>query len=694
MKGLSRWRIVVSVAVLLSASGAAAWQLMPRQEDPTMPDRVGVVRVEYRGADAERVERDVVLPIERELAGIEGIVHVSAQARASYAVVELELSGGIHDTAEVWSEVAQALDRARADLPAEAGEPVLEHHLTYTESIVLAVTGSSDERALLAGAERLKQALLRHPDVADVHVAPDADEIVTIELEEGAARRYGIDRGALVAQLATRIQAVPGGDLRAGSRTAILRPNMEYASLEELESTPIAVAPGALVPLGELARVRPEVELGEGRVRYDGVPAVTVGVEPRPGVHAVELGDDVREIVARETRGIAPLRVDELVYQPEHIEARIAGLAQDLVGGAVLLVVMLVVFMGRRLGFVVGACVPVVTLSTLALYYFGGGVLHQISIASLAVALGMVVDNAMVVVEDMQRRIDLGEPNDEAARSAMRTLALPMGSATATTIAAYLPMLLAQSKTADFTRTLPALVTLALLVSYAAALFFVPVVAARFLRPSRRRGVASVSALGARLARFSVDRYPLVIGATIALVACTGVLGLALDTQFFPHAGRSEVLVSIELPGRHRLRRGRRGVARVEAALAARADVRTVAAFIGRTAPKFFYNLPVAGRAPSRAQLVVVAREPDAVEGLVPRRARSCERACRRRRQSSASSSRGRRSARPSRRASTASAPSPSSRPWRSCAARSATSPAPATSATTSASGRPRSAST
>ncbi len=608
---LGRPRLVIATALLLALAGAIAWDTMPREEDPQFPNRDGIVLVHFPGADAETVERLVVEPIEERLAEVEAVDEVDSTARAGVAIVHVEMENHVYATDKVWDEVADALALAQADFPAGVSEPTLDDDLIAQEAIVLAVTGSEDPLVLADAAERLQRELLGLPSVKQVKLVADPGEQITIEYDDVTARRLGLDPRLLGLQLQGRSAILPGGVIHLGAKAANLRPRTEFTSLEEIRATPVLLASASSVPLGELARVRhgPREPATE-RMRWGGEPAVGLGVVPKYGLDRIAFGREVRERLAELRPELSPLEVAEVAFQPDHVASRLDGLTRSLRLGIVIVAGVLFWAMGWRMGLLVALVVPAVALGSVALYATFGGILHQISISALVIALGMLVDNAIVMVENIQWRLDRG-------------LALPLGTATGTTLAAFVPMLVSKGGTADFTRALPLLIMLTLAVSYLFAVLVTPVLAVSFLR---RRGDGSGAAepgdgrvvqLADRLAGLAVTRSPWVLTAAAVLLALTLAATGRVDQQFFPAADRTTVVVDLQMPEGTHLDATDAVAREVESALLGHPEVGSVATYTGRASPKFYYNLASQPQSPHRAQLVAEATSLAAVERVL-----------------------------------------------------------------------------
>jgi len=613
---LARRRLIVAVTLLLALTGFAAWNTMPREEDPDFPERDALIVTHFPGADAETVERLVIEPIEEHLVEVEEIRDIHSTARAGVAVVRAELADEVYATDAAWDEAEEALERARADFPAGVSEPSLDHDLIAQDSVVLAITGSLDPLVLAEAAERAKRRLLALESVRKVRLVADPGEQITIEYDDATARRLGIDPRRLGAQLAQRSQIVPGGLIHLGSKTTTLRPATEFRSLEEIEKTSLVLPSGSALPLGEIARVRRgPLEPAAERMRFEGEIAVGLGIVPKSDIDLVRFGERVRERLGEIRAELAPLEVEEVFFQPDQVRSRLDGLSRSLLFGIAIVAAVLLVAMGPRLGFVVALVVPLVIFGSIAIFAAGGGVLHQISIAAVVIALGMLVDNAIVVAEAIQWRVDRGEAVGEAAAASVRELALPLASATGTTLAVFVPMLISSGGTADFTRSIPVLILLTLSLSYFFAVLVTPVLSELFLRP-RSNVVSDVHPWARRTAHVAVHRTGWVLFGAVVLVALAAWGMGFVEQRFFPSADREIVVVDLEMPEGTHLERTDTASGVVERALAGHPEVVSVVSFMGRNAPHFYYNLQQRLNSPHRAQIIAKTRSLEAVEGV------------------------------------------------------------------------------
>lgn len=605
---LANERLIYTLVLVLALAGLAAYFSMIRQEDPAFPYRGGLITVAFPGADPARVERLVLQPLEEELAGVEEVEHTQGTARQGVAVVRVTLLPSVYDTETAWDRVRIAMDDAAREFPDGVGKPDLDDRIVTASTAVIAITGSDDPLALDDAAERLKAHLLDLPDMSSIRVIGDPGEQITVALSDAALFRTGLTPEQLLGQLDASNQIIAGGSLSVGGRSLVLRPRTDYRSIEEIGETPILLPGGGVVPLDSIAEVqRSEAQPPTERVWFDGTRAVALDIKSqRDATHVVNFGRRLRAEIDSLRGDFEPLEIREMFYQPAFTESRLDNLTQSLFYAVLIIVAVLFAGMGLRVGLLVATVLPLVTLSALAVYAMGGGVLHQIAIIGLVIALGILVDNAIVMTENIQHHLNTGASRAEAATRSVRELAAPLFAATGTTLAAFAPLLLAKGNAADFTRAIPITIMLSLTISYVFAVTFTPIVARRFLRPQdRRREIdAPVVRLADRLGRVSTSRPWLMVVLGTAILVGAFSSGAWLDQQFFPNADRNQVVIDLSMPEGTHLEITQKMAARMERALHDHPAVNEVHGFVGFSGPSFYYNLTRQPQEPHSARLV------------------------------------------------------------------------------------------
>ena len=607
---LSRRRMVLTAVLILSGMGLVAWFSMPRQEDPTMPDYWGNVVAIFPGANAEKVERLILEPMEEHLAEVDAIRHWEATAQADQAFIHIELRSNIHNVEEVWDEVEEKLEEAARDFPDGAQLLDLDTDLNDQEAIVIAISGTVNIMDLSRAANHAKKKLLALPEVSEVRLIADPEEQITVTFDDIQVHKLGLTPENLAGQLQSRNSSLPGGTIKLSGRTVNLTPHTEFLTLEEIRETPILLPNGEQIPLSEIASIyRGPEEPTKAFMRFNQSIAVGLGIIPQKNVHLVQFGESVRSEIAKLSQDFPELSLEEVAYLPKRVQTRLNELGKSLVMGVLIVAGILLLAMGVRLGLVVAAVVPLVAFSSLSLFAGAGGVLHQISIAALVIALGMLVDNAIVVAENIQWRIDQGEPPHQAALASVKELAAPLGSATATTLAAFVPMLINQGVTAEFTRSLPVVIMLTLTVSYFFAIFVTPSLSEIFLRKKQPQKQKRTTRFAQNLARLSIRRPGLILSSALVMVLASSLGSGLVRKQFFPSSDRNQVLVEIKLPEGAHLDETSKVCLQIEREFQNHSEILAMTSFIGRSVPHFYYNLSQIPWKPHFAQILISTKD-------------------------------------------------------------------------------------
>ena len=544
-------RLLGMIVVMMCVLGIAAYSTMPRQEDPTFPYRAGLITVNYAGASAEAVNRLVVDPLSDELQQVEEIDWTQSTARTGVAVLNVRLNDTIYETDAAWDRVRQALDRARLEFPDDVGQMVLDDRMIDIPAIILAVSGSPSVTELSNVAERLKDNLSDIRGMSRVELQADVDEQVTLALDDAAMYQLGISPTRVLDTLAQRNQTIPGGYIVSEGRRISVLPNSEFTSVDAIRATPIELPDGSQVPLAAAADIwRGPAEPRQPEAWYDGERVVLVSLYMEEGAtDAIRFGERVRERLAMVESDFTPYQIREMFFQPDKVKDRLDNLAWSLLFSVLIIVAVVFTGMGIRMGLLVASILPMVALISVGLYDLGGGVLHQIAVIGMVISLGILIDNAIVIVESIQGYLDEGMRRLDALTRAVKELAGPLGASTGTTLAAFAPLLLSKGGTADFTRGVPVMIMLTLSVSYLLAISAVPLLAARFLK-RRKEGVREDRLIGfARFLGGLVSRRPgaLILAGTVLVVASVAMTPF-MKKQFFPNADRPQVIVELYMP--------------------------------------------------------------------------------------------------------------------------------------------------
>jgi multidrug efflux pump subunit AcrB len=325
IRALGNRQMIISLVVLLSLTGLAAWFGMIRQEDPAFPYRYGFVMVQFPGADVEQVEHLVARPIEEEISEVEEVDEIRTTVRAGFMNTIVVMKQTVYDTDNVWDRVRVAVSRAQARFPAGVSQPIIDDRLGDASTVVLAVGGSDDVVELQQAAERLRNRLYSLKAVSRVRLFGDSGEQVTLAIDDSRIQILGLTPELIISQLQSRNAIVPGGFIEVDGRQALVRPQTELRSMEEISNTPIILTDGRSVPLSSIADIRLEVTDPPVQTAWmNGRQVVAVAVTvARNKVNVVRFGEEFREFISEIQPEFAPLTIEEMFFLPKYVEGRL-----------------------------------------------------------------------------------------------------------------------------------------------------------------------------------------------------------------------------------------------------------------------------------------------------------------------------------------------------------------------------------
>jgi multidrug efflux pump subunit AcrB len=618
-----RWQFTLVVFALLIATGLWALSAIPRAEDPTLKFPGSLVVVNYPGADPEDVERLVVDPIEDALAELEDVKKLSSTALDGLALIEIEFVYG-SDPDRKYDEVIREVNVVRPTLPADVFSLEIRQFTPGTVNIVqfALVSPEADWRELRKHAENLEELIETAPGVrrAETWAYPNPEVRVAIDLERLAAARVTL--GQVIAAVQGENASIPGGAVDVGLRRYNLKTSGSYESITEIGDTVISAQGGRVVRLRDVADVAWGAEEERYVGRFNGTRAVFVTASMKDNQNVFAVRDAIYERLPQfETALPSGVRLERGFDQSSNVDRRLSRLQFDFTI-AIGLVILTLLPLGLRAAGIVMISIPLSLAIGLAALYLAGFSLNQLSIAGFVVALGLLVDDSIVVVENIARNVRQGMPRLQAAIAATDQIWLAVLGCTATLLLAFVPLLFLPEGAGDFVRSLPAAVLFTILASFFVALSIIPFLASRLLRGGAPRQPKQpwLAALLAR-GRHVVDRSDEVADRLLAalmraihgiygpalrwglarprttVAAALGVFTLslllvpAIGFSLFPTADIPQFRVRIEAPDGASLADTDRALRFVEEKLAATPDIRWWFSNLGQENPRIYYNV-------------------------------------------------------------------------------------------------------
>ncbi len=605
-------RLTILAVGFILVAGLAALQTLARQEDPTMTRRFAQVETTLPGATAARVEALVTEKLEGKLREIAEIRELRSLSRAGRSIIIVQLSDKVGpDTADiVWSEVRDKLAEAEPDLPAAAGRPTLEVREPIASTLVVAFTwqgaGEPQVSMLTRLARDLETRLANVPGTRETTLYGEVAEEVRVSVDAMALAAADLSAERLADRIAAADTRSPAGRLQGRDSELLVEVMGELDSSERIAAIPVQrLATGEVLRVGDLADVRKTSRDPPATMSFDnGRRAVTIGVVMEPAQRIDHWVRDARAVIDRYRDNLPPQIGLEVIYdQNEFTGARLAELTTNLVTALVIIMVLLVFFMGVRSAITVGVALPLSMAMVLSGLMFMDIPLHQMSVTGLIIALGLLIDNAIVVVEEYKLRRRRGKAITDAIGDSVKRLFIPLAASTATTVFAFLPVAFSPGATGEFTGTIAISVVLSVSSSFLLAMTVVPAVAGFMERrfPLKEDGayggwwVSGFSHAGLRRAyAASLDavlkRPALGIGVGLALPVIGFVLASTLTMQFFPPVDRNQFQIQMTLPAETSIAETRRNVERLREILYEYDAIESDAFFLGESAPRVFYN--------------------------------------------------------------------------------------------------------
>lgn len=619
--------LILTIAVILIA-GLSALLTLPRMEDPRLSNRSAVIITEFPGATAERVETLVTDPLEEVIRETPEVLRTTSSSSANVSSVTVELKDYVTDTAEIWSKVRNKINDAKADLPPGAGEPDFDEFrgaVAYSLILGLAWEGGSSppEFVMTRLAEELADRLRRVSGTEQVELFGEADQEILVEADPLELADLGISPGALSAAIDAADTKLPSGSVSGAHAQIPAEIDGELDSLARIRAIPLrAGQSGEILPLGAIADVRKQkADPPASLALVNGRPGILIAARITDGLQIDRWAADARPIVRQFRSELPPtIPLDTIFDQSIYTMERLLSLSGNLMLGALIVISLVFLTMGWRSALLVGSALPISVSLTLFAMRLLNIPLHQMSITGLIIALGLLIDNAIVMVDETRHSMAKGLNPSEAVTAAVRHLFAPLLGSTLTTVLAFLPIVLLTGNVGEFVGMIGGAVVLAILSSFIAAMTITPALTAIFggnvssprwydigvTIPALHRGFTGFLAL--------VLRRPL-LGITAALTPA--ILGFALypqlESQFFPDSDRNQFHIQIFKGADSSIQKTEQTVLKMDKLLRADDRIDRVDWSIGRSAPPFYYNVIMRhDRAPDYAQaLIHTARDAD-----------------------------------------------------------------------------------
>jgi multidrug efflux pump subunit AcrB len=622
---LRNTRVTVVAVVLLLIGGGISYFTLPQAEDPGFTVRIAQVITGYPGASPERVRDLVTRPLEDAIAEIGEVETLVSQSKAGVSLISVEIAFQHKDLDRIWDSLADQVDSVRDRLPAGVVGPKIEDDYGDVFSILLAITGEGyapDE--LKSIAEDVRRDLQSLSEVGRVIIYGAPERRVTVSYDQARLQALGLTPKQLADAIQQTNVVRPGGSISIGREAVSIEPSGNYTSIEEIKRTLLTIpGSGTLLQLRDVS----EINLGfkepaESVVRVNGNDAVVLAVNMKEDGRTTVLGDQVRATVGR-LRQQYPVGVDFsfVAFQPDIVAGLVGTFTSNVLQAILVVMLVMLIASGLRNGMVVASLIPATMIGTLLVMKFFGVTINQMSLASLVIVLGMLVDSAIVMTESTIIELRRGLSPSDAAVQASRELRVPLLTSALTTASAFLPIALAQTPAGEYTRPLFHVVTIALVLAWLLTITMIPFLSVRLL-PQSRAVLSPAEGLNARrrnkgrqmylrfLSVFLRHRF-LTIAVFVLLLLGAGLAFQKIPRSFFPETSYPIFTMEISFPRGTSIYETERVTGEIEQFYRRHhaGDVSSFAAFVGGNVPRFRLNVRPQESRPEYVFFLVNARD-------------------------------------------------------------------------------------
>jgi multidrug efflux pump subunit AcrB len=614
--------------VLVLIGGYISYQELGRFEDPEFVIRQAVIITPYPGALANQVAEEVTDVIEGAVQQLQELKEVTSVSRAGSSLVKVEIDVPFartrDDLEQVWDKLRRKIADAQRQLPPGAGPSVVNDDFGDVYALFFAVTGDGYSLEQIHDyVSELERELLLVPGVARVATLGVPQEAIFVEIAAARMAQLGVSLDTIYQALRQQNLLSAAGDLQIGPQRVQLSPTGQVDSVAAIDNIVLASRGGdQVIFLGDVATVtRDVVEPPKSLVRYDGRPAIALGISQVAGGNVVEMGDAVRaRLDALDSLRPIGMELNVVSYQSDSVRAAVDGFVANLVAAVAIVVVVLVVFMGLRSGLIVGTVLLLTVAGTLIAMYLGDIAMQRISLGALIIALGMLVDNAIVVTDGILVRLQRGEDAAKAAVEVVAATQWPLLGGTAVGILAFSAIGLSPTEMGEYAGSLFWVILYSMLLSWLFAVTLTPLFCVSFLKV---KPVAADAAESLVLRRYrgllrAALRWRAITGAMLLTLLAAAIFGFGFVAPgFMPESARPQFVVDVYLPQGTDIAVTAAELAEVEAHVRAKPGVTHVTSFIGQGGLRFMLTYAPEDPNSAYGQLLVDVDDPARIAGLV-----------------------------------------------------------------------------
>lgn len=606
--------VVWFISALLAIGGIWAYFGLGKLEDPTFTIKTAVVVTQYPGASALEVENEVTEPLESAIQKLSQLDEVRSLSKPGTSIIYADIKPEFNknDLPQIWDELRRKVNDAQSQLPPGAGPSAVDDTYGDIYGIYFAVTGDGFAyNELEDTAKDLRRELLAVENVSDVQIGGVQQEVVYIEISRSRMAQMGLPMSNIFGLLQSQNVVSSAGSIHVEDSYIRIEPTGYFRSPEDIADLVISGTGGSALRLRDIATVtRGYIDPAQSIMRYNGKPAVGLGISGTTGTNIVDLGASIRDHIDH-LEGMIPLgmELNTIYFQPDTVDDAIANFMLNLIEAVVIVIGVLLIFMGIRSGLLIGGVLLLIILSTFIVMYLAGIELQSISLGALIIALGMLVDNAIVVVDGILIGIQGKKKASTAALDIIRQTQMPLLGATVIAALCFAPIGFSPDTTGDFAMSLFQVVAISLVISWVLAITTTPVAGVAFLKPTGAEGSdpygSKLYRTYTRFLKFCLHKRKLVACVMVAMFVLA-VFGMQfVEFSFFPTSNAPRFTVDFwERNGTH-IDKTLADAVQLEQFVMAQPETKKVTTYVGDGAVRFLLTYFKQDPAASYAQLIV-----------------------------------------------------------------------------------------
>lgn len=614
------------IAVLV-LGGIFAFFSMSKLEDPELKVKQALIVTVYPGASAHKVELEVTDVLEKSIRSMGEIDNIQSKSMAdvSQITVELESTVSPEELEQKWDLLRRKVSNAQASLPDGVVSSVVLDDFGDVYGIFYAMTtdGIADEE-LMDYAQLVKRELQETEGVRRVEIYGDRQPCINIEIIQDKMANLGVHPLEVLSTLNNQNKTVYPGYFDSGERRIRVTVNDDYKSLDDIQNLIIQGHEQDQLRLGDIASVsRGYRQPSRNEMRYDGSRALGISLSMETGGNIVKLGKVVDRKLSRlkESRIPAGIEFHKVFYQPDQVREAISVFMVNLIESVLIVILVLMLTMGFRSGMIIGTGLIIIVLGSFVVLYLFGGTLQRVSLGALIIAMGMLVDNAIVILDGIQVDLERGIPKPAALVNITRKTAMPLLGATLIAILAFLPIFLSPDTTGEYVRDLFIVLAVSLLLSWVLALTQIPVHADRSLRIKAKKGEDPYDGKVYRLFRkflfYMLWHKKLAVGVTVLLLGASLFLFRYLPQGFFPDLSYKQLYIEFQMPEGTRIEKVGQQLREIEKYLMGRPGITHVTSSLGGTPSRYNLVRSIAEPSMSYGELIVDFENADLLKASI-----------------------------------------------------------------------------